>query len=102
MAEIEAAGGRLVAVSADESTELATLRQSYGLTFPLVSDPDLKIAEAFGVRQKGPDIALPSTFVVGADGVVRFVKVAKHPVDRAPVESILTALRQDASRSGQR
>ena len=67
-----------------------------------MSDPDLKIAQAYGVRQKGPDIALPSTFVVGADGVIRFTKVAKHPVDRAGFDAILAALRADATPADQR
>ena len=60
----------------------------------MVSDPDVEIARAYGVRQKDRDLAVPSTFVVGRDGRIRFARVARHPLDRPTVDEILAALRR--------
>jgi thioredoxin-dependent peroxiredoxin len=93
LGRIEAAGGRLVAVSAAKPDEVDALVKRFGLTFPVLSDPDLRIAASYGVRQKGLDIALPSTFVVDAGGIVRWVRVGKNPLDRPSTEEIVAALR---------
>ena len=94
LAEIESAGYRLVAVSADRQPEIEALRKRFGLTFPIISDADLAIAGSYGVRQKDMDVALPATFVVARDGHVRFVHVAANPVDRLAAPDLLAALRR--------
>jgi peroxiredoxin len=82
-----------VAVSADHPADLEELRVRFRLSFPLVSDPDVLIAKAYGVRQKDRELALPSVFVVGPDGKIRFVRVGRSPVDRVPIRDVLAALR---------
>jgi len=59
----------------------------------LVSDPALKVAEAYGVRQAGMDVALPATILVDAKGEVSFVHIAKNPVDRLRADGLSAALR---------
>ena len=92
--EIQAAGARIVAVSADDRETLDALRERFALTFPLLSDPDLAIAESYGVRQKEQNAALPATFLVDANGQVEFVHVAPNPVERLSIEDLLAALRR--------
>ena len=58
----------------------------------MISDPEVKVAELYGVRQKDRDVALPATFIVGADRVISFVHVAKNPVDRLSTSDLLAAL----------
>jgi peroxiredoxin len=79
-------------VSADDAATVEALRARLALAFPLVSDPKLEVAERYGVRQKGLDLALPATFVVGADGTIRFVHVAPNPVDRMKTSDLLHVL----------
>ena len=43
-----AAGYTIIGLSPDEPEELARFRDEYALPFSLISDPDHKIAEAFG------------------------------------------------------
>lgn len=69
------------------------LRTRFALTYPIVADPDLSIASAYGVRQEGRELALPVTFVVGADGRIAWVRVARHPVDRPSIDDILARVR---------
>ena len=79
-------------MSADEPAVSAALRARFGLTYAIVTDTALAVAERYGVRQKDMDLALPATFVVGTDGRVRFVHVAKNPVDRLRTPDLLKAL----------
>ncbi len=53
---IEAEGGAVVGVSKDAPAELAALAQMEGLTFPLLSDPDLALTDALGLRHPGADV----------------------------------------------
>lgn len=48
-AEYDAAGAVVVGVSPDEPARLAKFRDKYGLDFTLLSDPDHKIADLYGV-----------------------------------------------------
>jgi peroxiredoxin len=81
-------------VSADDRSDLDATRDRMLLTYPMLSDPDLDVAAAYGVREKGKNAALPATFVVGTDGKIRFVHVAKNPIDRLSVAALLAALRR--------
>ena len=65
----------------------------YRFTFPVVSDKDLAISEAYGVRQEGKDSPLPATFVIGPDRKILFVKVGDEIPDRPTLEQILAPLR---------
>lgn len=60
-------------MSVDPPETNAELAASQGFTFPLVSDPELKVIDAFGVRhevQEGLSIARPAVFVIDADGKI--------------------------------
>ena len=99
--EIEAAGGRVVAVSGDRSESLARMRETLGLSFPVLSDPSLGIARLYGVREdlrgatalRSPT-PVPAVFVVDGGGRVRYAQVARDPRDRAPLRAVLAALAQ--------
>ncbi len=65
------------------------------LNFPLYSDPDLALADAFGVRYRAfgvTDRARRSCFLVDGDGVVRYRWLGEHWLDPArdvpPVDEI--------------
>ena len=48
----------------------------------LLSDPDLKVAMAYGVAMVGRDIAVPATFVVAPDRSIAFTYVGESMSDR--------------------
>lgn len=48
-AELLARGAVVLGVSPDEPAPLAKFKQKYGLPFPLLADPDHKVAEKYGV-----------------------------------------------------
>src|SRR5438876_11796479 len=53
-AEFDAAGAKLIGISADAVEKQARFAEKYELPFPLLSDSDRKIARSFGVNRPGP------------------------------------------------
>ncbi len=72
--DFQAAGAKLVAVSVDGVEQNRAVVEKLGLTFPVLSDPDLAAIDAFGLRHRGGnpmaeppatgDIARPATYVI--------------------------------------
>lgn len=87
--ELQRAGAAVLGVSPDGTASHARFKEKHGLPFPLLSDPDHRIAEAYGVwkekRMYGRTYygVERTTFVIGPDGrvaaVIRGVKPVEHP-----------------------
>jgi peroxiredoxin Q/BCP len=83
-----AAGWSIVGISPDPPERLARFREEHRLPFPLLSDPDHRVAEAYGAwgtkRNYGRESRgiIRSTFAIGPDGrlvgVWRNVRAAGH------------------------
>ncbi|WP_349268360.1 peroxiredoxin [Mycolicibacterium parafortuitum] len=83
LAELNEAGLDLVGISPDKPAKLAKFRDAEGLTFPLLSDPDKKVLEAWGafgektMYGKTVQGVIRSTFLVDENGKI---KVAQYNV----------------------
>jgi len=100
--ELQRAGVVVLGVSADPPASHAKFAAKYKLPFPLLSDPERKVMEAWGAygdkvlygkKTKG---VIRSTVWIGPDGTVRkhwrtVRDAAKHPAD------VLTAIRERAA-----
>ncbi|MBT1165196.1 thioredoxin-dependent thiol peroxidase [Bifidobacterium simiarum] len=77
---LTAAGYTVVGVSKDPVDKLARFRERDGLTFPLLSDPDLTVHKAYaayGEKKLYGKVRLGvirSTFVIGADGTIELAR----------------------------
>jgi peroxiredoxin Q/BCP len=60
-------GAQRVGISADKVDKQAAFDQKHSLGYPLLSDPDRKVASAFGVKRPGPIFNKRATFVIGTD-----------------------------------
>jgi len=88
LASLQAAGYVVIGVSPDKPAALAKFRSDEHLTFPLGSDPERKVLDAYGafgeksLYGKTVTGVLRSTIVVGPDGRVELaqynVKAAGH------------------------
>ncbi len=86
--DYERAGAVVLGVSPDPVKPIANFDDKYGLGFPLLSDEDHAVAEAYGVwiqKQRYGRTYMGNertTFVIGPDGkvreVLRSVKPAEH------------------------
>ena len=76
LASLNSAGITVLGISPDQPAKLAKFRDKEGLTFPLLSDPDHAVLEAYGAwgekKLYGKTIVgvIRSTFVVDANGAI--------------------------------
>jgi thioredoxin-dependent peroxiredoxin len=76
LADLNDAGVTVLGISPDKPAKLAKFRDSEGLTFPLLSDPDHAVLEAYGaygekmLYGKTTVGVIRSTFVIDADGTI--------------------------------
>ena len=74
--DLSGAGFTVLGISPDSPAKLARFRDKEGLTFPLLSDPDHAVLEAYGaygekkLYGKTTVGVIRSTFVVDADGTI--------------------------------
>lgn len=113
---IEAAGGRLVALTPDTGSHLAAAKTGFGLTYEVLSDVDGAVGLQFGVLFRAPDlyrellsslgvdlaerhgneawfIPMPATFVVDRGGIIRYAFVDVDFARRAEPDEIVEVLR---------
>ena len=63
-----------VGISADKVEKQKRFSDKHDFDFPLLSDPDKSVAKAYGVRRgPGPIPNKRTTFVIGADGLIKGV-----------------------------
>ena len=74
--DLSDAGFAVLGISPDQPSKLARFRDKEGLNFPLLSDPDRKVLEAYGaygekkLYGKTTVGVIRSTFVIDAEGVI--------------------------------
>ena len=73
--EFEQAGAQPVGISRDTVSKQKQFDEKHSLGYPLLSDPDRKVAEAFGVKggMLGLSPVKRATFVIDRDQTVRSV-----------------------------
>ena len=70
-AEFAAAGGQRIGISTDTVEKQKEFSDTHEFDYPLLSDPDGKVAELFGVRRGfGPIPVKRATFVIGTDRTI--------------------------------
>ena len=86
--ELERLGVTLVAISPDTAEAAGEMKERLGLGFPILSDESLAVTDLFGIRHhrgfavdpsrpmKRP-LCVPTTFLVDAEGIVRWID--QHP-----------------------
>jgi peroxiredoxin Q/BCP len=84
-AQIDARGATVLGISPDEPPALVKFREKYDLPFPLLSDPDHEVAEAYGAwgeQKRGDEVRygiIRSHFAVDEAGRLAEVKFQVRP-----------------------
>jgi len=92
------AGAQVVGVSKDSVKSHAGFREKHGLSFPLLSDPDLELHNAFGVYGEktmyGKKVmgTIRSTFII--DGKGKIVRAFPNVRVDGHAEAVLDAIKQ--------
>jgi peroxiredoxin Q/BCP len=71
-AKIKAAGADVVAISVDKPEKSRELSQKLKLPFPILSDVDHKVIDAYDLYNQSGKISKPATYVIDSKGVVRW------------------------------
>lgn len=97
--EIAKFGASLVYIAAEKREGFfkpVEFLKKHPVSFPFLLDEDRQVTKMYGVYHRvGLDawnIARPATFVIGGDGVIRYIHVGANQLDRAPVADILNSL----------
>jgi peroxiredoxin len=97
-AEIQKLGASVVFIAAEKRGGFfkpADHLRKHPVSFPFLLDEDRAVTKTYGVYHRlGLDaynIAHPATFVIGRDGVVRWIFVGESQGERAPLEKVLNA-----------
>lgn len=96
-AEFIALGVTRVGISSDSVERQAMFAEKQSLDYPLLSDPDRKIARLFGVKRPGPFFNRRTTFVIDTDRVVLEV-IASETNMNVHADTALSVLRVRNSR----
>ncbi len=80
-------------VSVDDPETNKKFAEAHGADFPILSDPDKQVAEAYGVLAPGRGVASRWTFYIGPDGrILDIDKQVKPATAGADMVARLTAL----------
>jgi thioredoxin-dependent peroxiredoxin len=88
--EFERAGAAVYGVSTDTVASHERFKTKHSLPFPLLADPEHKLAEPYGVGREGKRSYERSTFVIDADGNVR--KIMRRVSPDTHAKDVLAAL----------
>ena len=89
LAELEAA---VAAISADGVESQQRFAEAQRFPFPLLSDPDLVAARAFGVADEAAKRSERAAFVADANGVITLAIPFYQPANLAYFQSVFEAL----------
>ncbi len=73
LADLKTQNVQVVGVSFDSAESHQKFMAKYNLNFPLLADTDGKIADAYGVRMPGRQMARRVSFLIGLDGRIAHV-----------------------------
>jgi peroxiredoxin Q/BCP len=92
-AEFQQVGAQRVGISADPVDKQKQFSEKHSFDFPLLSDPDRKVAEAYGVKRAiGLLKVKRTTFVIDRDGTIKDV-ISSETNMNAHADRALAALR---------
>ena len=93
MADLKKDKVEVIGVSFDSAASHQKFIAKYNLNFPLLADTDGKIADAYGVRMTGRDMARRVSFLIGLDG-----KIA-HVTDTPSADTHLSEMKEAVASS---
>jgi len=86
-------GAEIVSLAVASLESVQGWCQRAGIQYPMLADPEHRVAEAYGVYNLlGDGLAAPAVFVIGTDGRIVWSQVSLNPGDRPGAQTILEHL----------
>ena len=99
--ELDARGVAIVTVSTDTPDTIRKQRGKHGCQATMTSDPDLEVTDRYGLRNPTnitphgiQGMPIPTTFLVDAQGVVRWIDQSENYQTRSEPGRVLAAIRE--------
>jgi thioredoxin-dependent peroxiredoxin len=92
IAKFKRAGSQVIGISVDSRERNKAFAQKLGVQFPILSDEDKRVSEAYGVLYPLIRIAKRTTFIIDQQGVIRAIQTggeAADPSNSLPVCDVL-------------
>src|SRR5512135_3212788 len=96
--QLDESGADLILIAAEKRGHMfkpEEFLRKHPLPFPFLLDEDRAVTKLYGIYHPfGTDairIARPATFVVGGDGIIRYIYVGSSQTDRSPIEEVIEA-----------
>ena len=89
----------MIAISVDDQAHAWSMGQTTGAKFNMLSDTGHKVIDSYGVLNAAEHdgIAHPSIFIVGKDGLMKYLYVGKNATDRPSDETIIEEVKKLSS-----
>lgn len=92
---LRATGAHVLGVSLDSVESHAAFKKKHALPFPLLSDTDGRLLDAYGVTRNAKGYASRTTFIIDAKGIIRRIFPEVDPaVHVREVLAVLEAMHQ--------
>ncbi len=88
-------GASVVAISSDQDDEITRFREEQRLPFPMLSDPELEAARAFGVDDAASKRTQRAAFVADAEGAIQLAIPFYQPNNLDDYQRVFEALGLD-------
>ena len=88
--KFKAAGTEILAISVDSPEKNAELAAKLKIQFPVLSDPDHKTIEQYGILDPGGKVSVASVFVLDKKGIVRWSYITDDYKIRPLDETVLS------------
>ncbi len=101
--ELDAHGVQIVALCTDTPAKIRAGKKKHGLQAVLLADPDVSVVDELGIRNQGfhsgipgaaPGLPIPTTVLVDAAGVVRWIDQSENYQRRSDPDRVRAALRE--------
>ncbi len=92
--EFQKLGAEVYAITADMPEQVARAINEWKLTFIVIVDPARDTIRQYGVLNANTYLAVPSTFVIDRQGIVRYRHIGTSAADRPDVGEVLEAVRK--------
>jgi peroxiredoxin len=90
--KFKAAGAEILAISVDPPEKSREMAEKLKLTFTVLSDPEHRVIDRYGILDPGGKISIASVFVIDKNGIVRWSYVTDDYKVRPLDETILAEL----------
>jgi len=88
----------LVAFSSRDKKDTESVRDRLGITFSLIDGPSFRVLRDFGVLNTKNNLAIPSTFLIDKNGMVRWQWIARDAEEKRPdVKTVIKEIRKLAN-----